>query len=401
MAAPDHASESDLRVLVLAPFGRDAEVTCDVLGGAGIASRPCADLDELGREVRAGAGTILLTAEALGRDGASALTRILQSQEPWSSIPVVFATARHHGHADVRRWAVEALEHASFLTVLERPIRLVTLRTVVRSALRARQRQYELRDLLEQLRDNVERLDAERIVRERFVSLLAHDLRGPLAAATMAAKMLVAHPERLQERRDLAIRIERNMLRVDRMIQDLLDANRLRAGHRLALDLQRCDLVEVANDVLADLSDADRERVRLTAPDRLEGVWAPDQLARALWNLITNALKYGAADAQVDVEVGRAPGGVAISVHNEGPGIPPEEQSQLFEPFSRTRGAEARARGWGLGLTLVRGCAEAHGGKVELSSSPAAGTTFTMRLPLDARPHQATVAPLAPPSADT
>ncbi len=187
------------------------------------------------------------------------------------------------------------------------------------------------------------------------------------------------------------------MLRVDRMIQDLLDANRVRAGHRLALDLKRCDLVEIASDVIADLQDADRERVRLNAPDRLEGVWAPDQLTRALWNLITNALKHGAPGGQVDVGVGRAPDAAVISVHNSGPEIPLAEQARLFEPFSRSRGAEARARGWGLGLTLVRGCAEAHGGAIELSSSAAEGTTFTLRLPLDARPFQAAVDPGTPP----
>jgi signal transduction histidine kinase len=388
--APGRARESDLRVLVLAPFGRDAEVTCDVLRSAGIACHSCADLDELEREVRAGAGAIVVTAEALGRDGASVLARILESQEPWSSLPVVLAAAPHQSPADAQGWAVAALEHATLVTVLERPLGLVTLRTVVRSALRERQRQYQLRDVVEQLRENLERLDAERVVRERFVTLLAHDLRGPLAAATVAAKMLVGRPERLADRLDLAVRIERNLLRIDRMIQDLLDANRVRAGHRLSLDLQPCDLVEITSDVVADLEERDRRRVRWRAPDRLEGVWAPDQLTRALWNLVTNALKYGAAGGEVDVEAVRGPDGAAISVHNEGPPIPADEQARLFEPFGRARGAEARARGWGLGLTLVRGCAEAHGGTIELSSTPEAGTTFTLRLPLDARPFQAT-----------
>jgi signal transduction histidine kinase len=177
------------------------------------------------------------------------------------------------------------------------------------------------------------------------------------------------------------------------MIQDLLDANRLRAGHRLPLDLQPCDLVEIADDVVADLDERDRGRVRVRMPDRLEGVWAPDQLRRALWNLVLNALKYGAADAPVDVDVGRAPDGVRVSVHNEGAPIPPDEQLQIFDPFSRARGADARAKGWGLGLTLVRGCAEAHGGRLELSSTHETGTTFTLWLPLDARPFQGAPAP--------
>jgi signal transduction histidine kinase len=262
------------------------------------------------------------------------------------------------------------------------------MRTVVQSALRARRRQYEMRDLHREARLHVERLDAEHLVRERFVSLLAHDLRGPLSAATLAARMLADRPEQLDKRRELALRIERSLQRIDRMIGDLLDANRLRAGQRLALDLQPCDLVEIGSDVIADLAEVDRERVRLSVPDRLEGVWDPHQLRRALWNLVTNALKHGAASGPVELRMARSAARVAVGVHNRGPAIPPEEQAQIFEPFGRAHGADARTRGWGLGLTLVRGCAEAHGGTVDVASSADAGTTFTMRLPVDARPFQ-------------
>jgi signal transduction histidine kinase len=386
MRAGHQASDAELRVLVLAPVGRDAELTCEMLREARIPCHACADLGELGRELRTGAGAIVVSSEALGPEGAPAFARLLEAQEPWSDVPIVLAAAT--GDVRARESSVGRLERAGVITILERPIRLVTLITVLRSALRARHRQYELRDLLEQLRVNVERLDAERAVRERFVSLLAHDLRGPLSAATTAAKLLVARPESLDGRRDLALRIDRNMLRIDRMIQDLLDANRLRAGYKLPLELQACDLAEITADVVADLDERDRRRVRARVPDRLEGVWAPDQLRRAQWNLVTNALKYGAEDAPVAVDVGRSQDGVRVSVHNEGPPIPPDEQLQIFDPFGRARGAEARARGWGLGLTLVRGCAEAHGGRLELSSTAEAGTTFTLWLPLDARPFQ-------------
>jgi signal transduction histidine kinase len=392
MDSPLQASEAELRVLVLAPIGRDAEVTCEMLRAARIGCHPCADLPELDRELRRGAGAILVAVEALGPEGAPAFARSLESQEPWSDVPIVIATAP--GDTRARESSIRRLERAGAVTVLERPIRLVTMQTVVQSALRARQRQYEMRDLLEELRVNVERLEAEGVVRERFVALLAHDLRGPLSAASLAAKVLVARPERLEERRELALRIERNLLAVERMTQDLLDANRLRAGERLPLDLQPCDLAEIATDVIAEFGEEDRRRVRSSVPDRLEGVWAPDQLRRALWNLVTNALKYGSPDAPVDVHVGRVSDAVAVSVHNEGPVIAADEQVRIFEPFGRGRGAQALARGWGLGLTLIRGCAQAHGGRLEVSSTAEAGTTFTMRLPLDARPFQD---PLAAP----
>lgn len=385
---PQAGTAIELRVLVLAPIGRDAEVTCAVLTGSGLACHACSDVEELQREFATGAGAILLTAEALGSGDSSSLARLLRAQPPWSDIPVILAVAARRGTRDVREWAEDAFGRPGAVTVLERPIRLFTFQTILRAAIAARRRQYELRDVLEELRVNVERLDAEKVVRERFVSLLAHDLRGPLSAAAMAAKLILARPERLDERRDLAVRIERNVLRADRMIQDLLDANRLRAGQRLSLDLQVCDLAEIATDVVDDLSDDERRRVALNVPDRLEGVWAPDQLRRALWNLMTNALKYGSADGTVTMDVHREPDSVIISVHNTGPGIPSEDQPRLFEPFSRAVGAEGRARGWGLGLTLVRGFVDAHGGSLDLSSTSESGTTFTVRLPLDARPYQ-------------
>lgn len=380
-------TENELRVLVLAPMGRDAEITCSVLRGADVRCHSCADVGALVREFEAGVGAIILTPEGIGADEAATIQQLLASQPPWSDVPVVLTIAERQG-ADVRDRAGDVLGRPGAVTVLERPVRLVTMQTVIRAALTARQRQYQLRDVIEQLRVNVERLDAEQGVRERFVSLLAHDLRGPLSAATMAARLLVAHPERLEDRRDLAVRIERSMVRAERMIHDLLDANRLRAGHRLTLDLQLCDLPEIAADVVADLSDADRKRVVLNAPESLEGVWDADQLRRALWNLITNALKYGAPDGRVDVHLGRDASSVISSVHNSGLPIPAEAQAGLFEPFGRAPGAEGRAPGWGLGLALVRGCVDAHGGTVEVASSEEAGTTFTMRLPLDARPHQ-------------
>jgi signal transduction histidine kinase len=377
------ATVNELRVLVAAPVGRDAEVTCEVLRGGGIHCHSCASLDEIARELEKGAGVILVTSEAVGPGETRVLGEALEAQEPWSDIPFVLAIAP--GDTRARESALGLIGRAVAVTVLERPIRQVTLRTVLRAALRARQRQYELRDLLEQLRVHVARLDAEGTVRERFVSLLAHDLRGPLSTATLAARVLAGRPEQLEQRRDLALRIERSLLRIDRMVQDLLDANRLRAGHRLPLQLQPCDLVELIADVVGDLAEREREQVRVTAPDRLEGVWDPDQLRRAVWNLVTNALKYGDPGAPAHLLVEVSGRDVLISVQNSGPSIPADEQTRIFEPFGRATGVEGRARGWGLGLTLVRGCAEAHGGTVAVASTEESGTTFTIRLPLDTR----------------
>ena len=240
-----------------------------------------------------------------------------------------------------------------------------------------------------ELLEKIEALDTERDLRERFVSVLAHDLRGPLSAAKMNAHLLIRHPEALDERRAIAIKIERNINRTDRMIHDLLDANLIRAGKRLPLRLDQCDLGAVAREVMEELASIHGERFALRAADGIRGIWSAEELRRALWNLATNAIKYGAPDKPVTITVERTDGGVEASVHNHGSLLSREDRAQVFEPFARTRSAQTgSARGWGLGLTLVHACAEAHGGRVRVDSDAATGTTFTLELPLDARPHQ-------------
>jgi signal transduction histidine kinase len=378
--------ERELRVLVLAPFGRDGQLTCEVLHGAGIDSLRCEDMGQLCAALREGAGCIIVAAEALHPASVPALAGALGEQAPWSDIPLVLATTSHQARA-AREWTLQALKRAGHIALLERPIRVQTLVSVVHSALTTRRRQYEMRDLIEKLRVGVERLDAERVVRERFVNLLAHDLRGPLGVSKMNAQMLAARPELREQTSALAGRIEKSIERAETMIRDLLDAHRLRAGHRLPLKLKRCDLMEIVRDATEDLPASDRARLVVQGPAHLEGQWDPDLLRRALWNLVTNAVKYGATDTPISVTTGHSQTVAWTAVHNWGASISQEEQQHLFEPFTRTHGTEAGTqRGWGLGLTLVQGVAVSHGGTVEVSSQPESGTAFTLRIPLAPRP---------------
>jgi signal transduction histidine kinase len=108
-------------------------------------------------------------------------------------------------------------------------------------------------------------------------------------------------------------------------------------------------------------------------------------LRRALWNLAANAIKYGAPDEPVTITVRRTDDGAQASVHNFGSVLSRQAPAYLFEPFARSLRAGG-TRGWGLGLTLVHGCAHAHGGTVPKTQT--AGTLFTLKLSLDARPFQ-------------
>lgn len=247
------------------------------------------------------------------------------------------------------------------------------------------------------LGEHIGALQSERELRERFVSVLAHDLRGPLAAAKLSATRLAQGFERSDKRATQAAKIEKNIDRADRMIRDLLDANRVRAGERLPLNIDRCDLSALAREVIDDLVQAHGPRFVLAGRDDVVGYWDCEELRRALWNLATNAVKYGAAGVAITIALDRTASRAELSVHNLGPAIPDEDQRHLFEPFARTQSARTGAqRGWGLGLTLVHGCSQAHGGRVRVQSSPEHGTTFTIELPLDARPFAEQRADVAP-----
>ncbi|WP_437814925.1 ATP-binding protein [Sorangium sp. So ce1078] len=225
-------------------------------------------------------------------------------------------------------------------------------------------------------------------VREQCMTLITHDLRSPLTAAMFAAEVIEMDGAE-GDPQQLAGRINASLSRMDEMIRNLLDAQRLHAGHRLSLRLGECDLAATAREVAGDLAGFHDQRVVLQGEPCVRGVWSEGELRRAIWNLASNALKYGAPGAPVVVTVERTSERAVVAVHNEGPAISPDDQARLFAPFFRARTSAAGGpRGWGLGLTFVRGCAEAHGGRVRLESDAERGTTFTLELPLDSRPYQ-------------
>jgi signal transduction histidine kinase len=199
-------------------------------------------------------------------------------------------------------------------------------------------------------------LRAERELRERFIATLVAAVSAPL--------------DRTRE-----------------MIAELVDAHRIHSGQRLELHIERCDLSRMVHDTVDDLCLRDGDRFVADTDLQVCGMWSPLHLRRAVRSLAGNAVRFGSSTDPVLIGVRRADEGVRISVHNEGDAIRPESQASLFRPFLARTSGQGHPPGWGLGLTLVWGMVEAHGGRMEVASAPGEGTTFTMVLPYDARPY--------------
>jgi signal transduction histidine kinase len=214
-----------------------------------------------------------------------------------------------------------------------------------------------------------------------FISLTAHELRTPLTVikgyvATLAARMDAIDPER--RARYLSI-VDTQTDRLSALVDGLMEVSRIESG-RLSLVREPIDLPALVEDLA--VTNARRWEARVRIDTRGVPPIAGDQrrIESIVTNLVDNAVKY--SDDDVIVRLESADGDACISVVDHGRGIPADQMDHLFQKFSRLPDAiEADVPGTGLGLYIVRGLAEAHGGKVSVESTPGDGTTFTVRLP--------------------
>ena len=226
-------------------------------------------------------------------------------------------------------------------------------------------------------------LDAQR---ERIMSVLGHDLRNPLGVILISAQS-IQRRHGLDDFADRSLtRIAQNARRIERMIRDLLDYTRARLGRQMALSLRLVDLAALCRQAVDDLRVLHPARtVSVDCGDGAVRVEAdPDRISQVLGNLVSNALRHGAADGAVTVRLRGAEGGVLLEVHNPGPAIAPELLPRIFDAFQR---GVSGGEGLGLGLHIVKRIVEAHGGTVAVRSSDAEGTTFTVRLPAPGAAH--------------
>jgi PAS domain S-box-containing protein len=223
--------------------------------------------------------------------------------------------------------------------------------------------------------------------RDDVLGIVAHDLRSPLNAIRLQARLLLRHAGEPGPRsREPAIAIDRAVTRMDRLIQDLLDVTRLEAG---GLSFERRSLP--ARQVVVDAVDAHRVLAASASLDlgldvahALPSIWADhERLLQVFENLIGNAIKFTKPGGRVVVGAELRDGEVLFRVTDTGVGIAPEALPHLFDRFWQMQ--KARHAGAGLGLPIVKGIVEAHGGRVWVESAPGRGSSFFFTIP--AAPH--------------
>jgi signal transduction histidine kinase/ActR/RegA family two-component response regulator len=372
------------RVLVLGPTAKDVELMRGVLEEMGIRCDPCTSADALLRELPRGAGAVIVAQEAILRDGYEPLKEALDRQLPWSDLPLIVVSPPVTDGSDV----ADAIAKLGNVSLLERPVRVSTLLGAVRSALRERSRQYQLRAHVQERERIAEALrDADRR-KDEFLAILAHELRNPLAPMRNALNVMKLAGPNVAVSSAMVDMLERQVDHMVRLVDDLFEVSRITRG-RIELRVEPTDLAGVvrhAAETSRPLIDALGQVLDVEVGS--EPIWVngdPVRLAQVFANLLNNASKFSHEHGVIRLTARCRGDIVEVSVRDSGAGISREMLPRVFDMFAQgARGVPRRMGGLGIGLTLAKSLVESHGGAIEArSDGPGCGSEFLVRLPLE------------------
>jgi signal transduction histidine kinase len=261
----------------------------------------------------------------------------------------------------LRQVIFQILEEEATLEVRERDIIIDSIEQAVNDA--ATQFSQTLRD-----------------IQELFMVTLTHDLRGPLNVIKMGTHLTLRRLDQGDTHVNIAVKMLKAVERLNSMIQNLLDASRLRAGQSLKFEFEECSLDSLVREVVEDLSFVYGHRFVVVSNAAIKSNCSRKQIQRVIENLAINAVKYGASNTPITLTLEQIETQISLTIHNQGNPISSDAQSILFQQFRRTTSAEDQT-GWGLGLFLAKSIIEAHQGTIEVESTEGKGTSFIIKLP--------------------
>ena len=361
---------SERRILVHSFSEQDAHLASKVLASAGIDSAVCPSGADLMDSLGQGAGGVLIIEEQIP-GVASRLRQYLERQPAWSDLPILVLTKHGSDSLEAQR-AVELLGN---VTLLERPVRTMALISAARSALRARDRQYQVRE-------------ADRR-KDEFLATLAHELRNPLAPIRNAMSIF----DRMKlspELGKLVSVVERQVAHLTRLVDDLLDVARITSG-KVALQMRETNVRAIVTHALEIAADAVAERrhqLSVQQPEREHMLQADHvRVVQSLANLLVNAAKFTPRGGRINLEVRIEGAMVEFRVRDNGRGLEPQSLATIFEMYAQARPTGEPTTGLGIGLNLARRFAELHGGTLTATSAgPGKGSEFVLGLPLASPP---------------
>lgn len=377
-------AEHELRVLVVAPTGRDGLLICNLLTGKGILCANSTTADMARIDVKAGVGVVILAEEALTLPDIAQWKTLLAEQPSWSDLPIILLTiAGAVDHENQRRTLFRA--PLGNLILLERPARPETLVSSVQAALRSRRRQYQIRDYL------IERVKAEEALRTaeklavagRLAASIAHEINNPLQSVVDLLH-LISLSSSLEESKNYTETAVGELARVSEIVTQTL------RFHQQQSKPVMVQVSEVVDSALV-LYQARLTSARIVIERdfrRCQPILARSgDLRQLIVNLVGNAVDAMARGGTLKIRIanthehsnGTRPG-IRLTIADTGSGIPLEIKKRLFEPFISSKGNE----GTGLGLWVSSGIVKKHGGTIQVKSSalsPATGTVFSVFLP--------------------
>jgi signal transduction histidine kinase/ActR/RegA family two-component response regulator len=377
------------RIVICTPTGQDAALTSRVFRSVNIGSMVCRDTVELLEQLPRGAGALLLAEEVISGSAMRPLAEYVAGQPTWSDIPILLLTRSGADSLDVRR----AVDRLGNVTLMERPVRTIALISAARSAIRARERQYQVRDADQR--------------KDEFLATLAHELRNPLAPIRTAMGILKhLHPDSDPVTR-LRNVVDRQVTHLTRLVDDLLDVARITSG-KVVLRKDRIPLRSVVNhavEISSSSMEAKQHRLDVNQPEHDHLLHADHaRLVQSLANLLVNAAKFTPPQGRIVLGVGVQGDTVTFTVRDNGIGLEPVSLARIFDLFAQTPVPGEAPTGLGIGLSLARQFAEMHGGKLHaVSDGLGHGSEFVLTLPVVVEPNHGPmredVAVAAPPGA--
>ncbi len=356
----------------------------------------CANMPQLCAGQRDGAGLLIICEEAVTADSAE-LLRCVAFQPVWSDLPILVLSPSGRESMVLS----ELVVRLGNVGVVERPVRTSTLLSLVRSSLRARERQYQVRRYLSQqeqaqkaIRESVEseraaRGEAERAsrIKDEFLATLSHELRTPLSAVLGWTHVLLSSQSLTSDAVKGLTVIERNARAQTKIIEDLLDMSSIVSG-KVRLDVQRVDLASVINATIETIKPGlqakgiNLELMLDEEPNPVQG--DPNRLQQVLWNLLTNAMKFTPKGGQIVISLRRVNAHLEVEVRDDGEGIDPAFLAHVFDRFRQADPSSTRRHGGlGLGLSIVKQLVELHGGTISAASAgKGLGSAFCIALPV-------------------